>query len=430
MKKITLFLLLAMAALAQDVTDGHAKKYNPATGTWIEAFPPGNAVQIGSIPVSDTPPTIGQILTFDGGSWVPISPGATVTVGGDLTGTATAAVVTGIRGVAVGPFTPLGGQVLMYDDTSHMYLPQTVSTDPALYGDLAGTASAATVVALNGVAISGTAPQNNYVLQYNSVNEMWTPQALPSGNPTLGGDLSGTASSGTVIKLRGYALSTSVPTAGQVMKYDGSQWGPSTPPTFNPTFVGDVSGGVSSTVVTHIQGILVSNAQPQDGQVMKYNASAGLWQAQSPNVPWSAIHRQANHLQHRYLVATLRTVTKKVFVHFLFHHQSADNTTWPLEIACWTFQNGHSGGLYGGLYEVSPSTAKSFPSRTLKTGANGGIGGRVPPPGVADRPIRSVADRRLRRLAADWGGRHRRWEDRIRGGEQGMLLQECRIDDE
>ena len=85
------------------------------------------------------------------------------------------------------------------------------------------------------------------------------------------------------------------------MTYDGSQWGPSTPPTFNPTFVGDVSGGVSSTVVTHIQGVLVSNAQPQDGQVLKYNVYANQWQPQSPNVPWSAIHRQANHLQHRYL---------------------------------------------------------------------------------------------------------------------------------
>src|ERR1019366_2797753 len=174
----------AMAAMAQDTTTG-AKKYNPATGTWVDAFPPGNAVQIGSIPVSDIPPTIGQILTFDGGSWVAKSPGATVTVGGDLSGTAAAAVVVSIRGVAVGPFAPLAGQVLMYDDTSHSYLPQTVSTDPALYGDLAGTASAATVVALNGVAISGTAPQNNYVLQYNSVNEMWTPQALPASNPTM-----------------------------------------------------------------------------------------------------------------------------------------------------------------------------------------------------------------------------------------------------
>jgi hypothetical protein len=51
----------------------------------------------------------------------------------------------------------------MYDSVSNSYLPQPVSTDPALYGDLAGTASAATVVALNGVGISGTAPQANYV---------------------------------------------------------------------------------------------------------------------------------------------------------------------------------------------------------------------------------------------------------------------------
>src|ERR1035441_64406 len=83
MKKIMLILLLAMAAMAQDTTTG-AKKYNPATGTWVAAFSPGNAVQIGSMPVSDIPPTLGQILTFDGGSWVAKSPAAAVTVGGDL----------------------------------------------------------------------------------------------------------------------------------------------------------------------------------------------------------------------------------------------------------------------------------------------------------------------------------------------------------
>src|ERR1019366_7118601 len=85
----------AMAAMAQDTSTG-AKKYHPATGTWVDAFPPGNAVQIGSIPVSDVPPTIGQILTFDGGSWIAKSPGATVTVVGDLSGTANSALVTGI----------------------------------------------------------------------------------------------------------------------------------------------------------------------------------------------------------------------------------------------------------------------------------------------------------------------------------------------
>ena len=81
------------------------------------------------------------------------------------------------------------------------------------------------MVALNGIGISGTAPQANYVLQYDDVNLMWTPKALPSGNPALGGDLSGVASSGTVVKLRGYALSTSVPTSGQLMGYNGTNWG-------------------------------------------------------------------------------------------------------------------------------------------------------------------------------------------------------------
>jgi hypothetical protein len=288
MKKITLILLLAMAALAQDTTTG-AKKYNPATGTWVDAFPPGNAVQIGSIPVSDTAPTLGQILTFDGGSWVPKSPAASVTVGGDLSGTAAAAVVTKIRGVPVGPFTPVANQVLVFDGVSGMYLPQNFQVDAALYGDLAGTASAATVVAINGIAVDGTAPQNNYVMQYDSGLGMWTSKPLPSGNPTLGGDLSGVASSGLVVKLRGISLSATVPSSGQLMGYNGSVWGPVAAPTFNPSFGGDVSGYYGSITVAKLQGYQISNQTPTDGQVLKYNAIGSQWVPQSPSVPWSAV---------------------------------------------------------------------------------------------------------------------------------------------
>jgi hypothetical protein len=184
---------------------------------------------------------------------------------------------------------PTHGQALIFNGVSGKHEPGTVVTDPTLYGDLAGTATAAVVVALNGIGISGTPPQANYVLQYDDVNLMWTPKALPSSNPTLGGDLSGVASSGTVVKLRGYALSTSVPTSGQLMGYNGANWGPVAAPTFNPSFIGDISGFYTGITVTRLQGVQVSNAQPQDGQVMKYNASASQWQAQTSSMPWSGI---------------------------------------------------------------------------------------------------------------------------------------------
>ena len=86
-------------------------------------------------------------------------------MGGDLTGTAAAAVVTGIRGVPVISTAPTHGQALIFNGVSGKYEPGTVVTDPTLYGDLAGTATAAVVVALNGIGISGTAPQANYVLR-------------------------------------------------------------------------------------------------------------------------------------------------------------------------------------------------------------------------------------------------------------------------
>jgi len=100
----------------------------------------------------------------------------------------------------------------------------------ALTGDVtaSGTGSVnATVDALQGIAISSTAPTSGQVLEYNGTS--WAPTALSSGITALTGDVtaSGTGSvRATVDALQGIAISSTAPTSGQVLEYNGTSWAP------------------------------------------------------------------------------------------------------------------------------------------------------------------------------------------------------------
>ncbi len=87
------------------------------------------------------------------------------------------------------------------------------------------------------------------------------------GNPSVGGDLSGTAGAATVTKLRGRLLATTAPTEGQVYAWNtaANQWVPATP-------TGGGGGGGSITVaeadgtpsVTGVTTIVVSTGTLTD----------------------------------------------------------------------------------------------------------------------------------------------------------------------
>lgn len=73
------------------------------------------------------------------------------------------------------------------------------------------------------------------------------------GNPGVGGDLSGTAASATVIKLRGRAVASGSPSGGQVLAWNAttSQWEPTTPSTGGGLSLQE-SGGSPVTPVTSV----------------------------------------------------------------------------------------------------------------------------------------------------------------------------------
>jgi hypothetical protein len=201
-----------------------------------------SVVKIQGIPVSAVTPTVGQVLKYDGTNYVPNSsilaetqvlslagstlsisgtsssvvlPSATsstsgmVQLAGDLGGIATAPSVVRIQGIPVSTTTPTLGQVLKYDGTN--YVPNnSVLTETQILG-LSGST----------LTISGT---GSSVVLPTAVDAT----SSTNGMVRLAGDLGGTAASPLVAKLQGRTLSSTAPTTGQVLKFDGTSWIPAT----------------------------------------------------------------------------------------------------------------------------------------------------------------------------------------------------------
>ncbi len=143
------------------------------------------------------------------------------------------------------------------------------------------------VLALDDLSdVSAPAPQESEVLTFSG--GQWIAAPLPAdvvGSATgpAGGDLGGTYPDPTVAGLQGRGVSAAGPNTGQVLTWDGSEWGPSDVPADDEAIhtgdaaAGDLSGTYPAPTVAGLQTRPVSDAPPNAGDVLTWDESASQW---------------------------------------------------------------------------------------------------------------------------------------------------------
>src|ERR1035441_8453938 len=284
MAKSTMVVVPPKAAARVPVRKSSALVVPPkGMSRWVwQSMPPGRTYM----------PAASMTVTNDGSglSWQGI--------GGDVSGAPGAVTVTGLNGRRLGSLTPLDGQYLKWNAGTLQWEPTTLagalsvygrtgaiaaqtgdysfaqisgsvgSTQlPAAGGDLNGTLTGARVTGLQNRPVGSAVPVAGQVLAWDGAE--WAPQAFAgvggvtsvfgrsavvtgqtgdysfaqisgtvgSGQlPAAGGDLTGGLSSPTVVRLQGRSVASTLPSAGQVLAWNGTQWTPQTQ-----------TGGVTST---------------------------------------------------------------------------------------------------------------------------------------------------------------------------------------
>ncbi|WP_374035865.1 tail fiber domain-containing protein [Bdellovibrio bacteriovorus] len=183
----------------------------------------------------------------------------TGSAGGDLGGSYPSPSVVKIQGVAVSNTAPTSGKFFKHDGAQ--WAPSTIEITDVnnLSTNLAGYH---TTAAFN--AAVGSANCAAYETPYwSSVSGSFQCQAI---NVSVAGDVSGSIGAVTVNKIKGVTVDTTGLTSGQVLKYDGTKWAPANDSNAGGTVTNIATGtGLSGGPITSTGTISLANTSVTAG---------------------------------------------------------------------------------------------------------------------------------------------------------------------
>lgn len=126
-----------------------------------------------------------------------------------------------------------------------------------------------------------TACTSSQTLTFISVSDSWSCVEIAL---TLNGDVTGSHTGNIVSKIRGIAVSSTMPTSGQVLKFNGSQWAPASETPDAVTSVAGKTGAVTldygdiQSATARYMTYKPNGTACNDGQMLKWNSTNSRWE--------------------------------------------------------------------------------------------------------------------------------------------------------